>query len=1243
MPVQLRLRPLAAVVAGSTLLTLATEAPRPARAAWPPPRSATSADLKDPANWPNDPEYGYATAVQPRDRTSGLWQWYSFIPDRSPGAPALRPEETASGMSVDLAWRHTTGRDDVLIAVLDSGINWDSADLLDRAYLNLGELTTHQPTQADGSPCGGTGSVAGFDCNGDGIASISDWADSVWLEPPATDGRPLGDANRNGVFDAGDLVIMRTAAGTLIVSDGIDDDNNGYVDDVSGWDFFKDDNDAYDDTRYGHGTGEANDSTGAANNGISGIGGCPGCRFLPVRVGDSFIANVQDFAQGVIFATDSGAKVVQEALGTINMSSFAQSALDYAWARGTLVVASMADENSRHHNVPAAANHTMPVHAITMHGVDQQSTTAQSFLHFNTCTNFGAQNFLSASGTGCSSEAVGRTSGISGLLFSASRDAGMTPPLTAGEAMQVFLGTADDIDVAGSGFGESPYFHSQPGFDQRFGYGRVNANSAVEAILAGAIPPDVDVVRPYWFEVIHADRVSGPTPILGTVSAKRANSYDYVVEWAPGVQPLDDAFQTITELSNVASSVVSGADGEPLAELDVRGLDVGHERDPDSQLGENDFTITVRIRATAHYGGSIGDVTGELRRAYYVHEDPDLVDGFPVYLGGSGESSPKLADIDGDGIRDVVSASADGEVHVLSVATGRPESVVGFPFRTKRVDGLDGAAGSADYSQSNAFSAAGGVDPASARETIVSSPAIADLDGDGRLDIVVTSYEGTIFAVGNDGALLPGFPVGLPRVPSCPLDDAPRPALCMDTRYRIARGAFASPVLEDMDGDGALEIVQAAFDGFVHILRSDGTPLDGWPVRIHHPTLVDTEYNRIMTTPAVGDFNDDGIPDVLVGSNERLGKGQGSGGFYLVDGRGTRAPKAYFDNWPVTMTSFNVFPLVAEGVPNSPVVGDMNGDGKLEAVMHGNASAPLIVPGDPGTQRFLGSTPTNAMPERLDFDGNPTRGLEPTGVFGTQSKAQTPDVMFPLFAQPALGDLDQDGQLDITASGASLTVAQNLLSAGVRGGISQQMLSMWNGRTGGMMPGSPVILEDFTFFNNQAIADLNADGYPEVITGSGGYYVHAADVCGREPEGFPKFTGQWIIGTTAVGDIDGDSTLEVVVPTRAGWLYAWHTKGTSDGTIAWESFHHDNRNTGNASVPLEQGKPLGAAQPMEIDADGRCVIPEVTGEPKSSSKAARGGCDCTVPARSGTPLGALGLAGLLVAAARRRRRRLSLA
>lgn len=1249
-PLRLRRRG-AALLALSSLAFVAYYAKR-AEAAWPPPLSATASDMKDPANWPNDPGYAYAAAVKASDRREGQWEMYSFIPDRSPVTKQVRPAETASGMSVDLAWRHTIGDPRVVIAVLDSGIKWDEREVVDKVHLNRAELgkAGQLPVHSNGDPCDPLDptqpTVDLFDCNGDGQLTVADYADHPGVS----------DLNANGVRDAGDLIHA--------FSDGVDDDGNGYVDDIAGWDFMKDDNDPYDDTRYGHGTGEARDSVAATNNGQGGAGMCPLCTFIPMRVGDSFIANVQDYAQAVVYATDRGAKVVQEALGTINMSDFTQEAHDYAWSHGVVIVASMADENARHHNMPAVSNHTMPAHAIYLEGSDQQPTTTASFLAFNNCSNYGAHNFLSVSATPCSSEAVGNLAGLSGLVYSAAlaqgyAAGGSKPPLTAGEVMQIFTMGADDIDVPESRDPGSIYRWSQPGFDQRFGYGRVNANTAVEAVLAGKIPPDVDVVRPYWYEVLYADQVQAPVPIAGTVSAKRSNGYDVTVEWAPGVQPEDSAFQVLRSETNLPAATVLGGDGTPLAELDIRNLDVTHEADIDSPLGENRYTITVRVRSVAHYGGTIGDVRGELRRAYYVHSDPDMVAGFPAYLGGSAEGSPKIADVDGDGVRDLVVGNSNGELHVWQFTTNPPAELPGFPFKLKNIDGLDAAPApnGADYRAAPGY-ASNDVSIARAGESISNAAAIADIDGDGTIEIAVASFEGTVYVIESNGTVRTGWPKRLPDVPSCAPGVAPSDAApCMDTEFRIARGSFAAPVLANLDADADLELVQAAFDGRIYAFNPDGSTLAGWPVKVRYPNN-SKEFNRILTTPAVADFNGDGQLDVLTGSNERLGAGDTAGAFYVIDGRGNAAPGgAYLPHWPISISSFNIFPVVAEGTANAGVAGDIDGDGKVDAVFHGNVSSPMILPGDPGQQGGIGTVPPNAMPERVDPEsGETVRGLEPSAYFGAQSKAQQPDTMFPLFAQPSLGDLDQDGTPDVIAQGGSLSMAQGLLAKGPStGNKAQHLLAAWSGKTGKMFPGSPMLLEEFSFFNSQAVADVSGDDYPEILAGSAGYYLHAVDACGREAAGWPKFTGQWITSTPSLGDLDGDGSLEVAITTRSGWLYVWHTAGRSDGVVQWESYHHDARNTGDYSAPLTQGtlKRAGAT-PLEIDAEGKCVLPVVENDggtdggsggdggvvdpPKKGTSTDDGGCGCSTPGAAPANAWLAALAFVPLVTARRRRR-----
>ncbi|HET8929304.1 MAG TPA: hypothetical protein VFN21_01475, partial [Acidimicrobiales bacterium] len=143
------------------------------------------------------------------------------------------------GMAVDLAWGVTQGDASVLIAILDSGIRWrDTAtmsDLADKARINLGEA---QPLCVAAHPDG--------DCNGDGVFDIRDFG-------------AVSDRNANGLTDPEDLILDPAH------SNGVDDDGNGYVDDISGWDFLYGDNNAFDTVDYGHGSGEAEDSVANAN------------------------------------------------------------------------------------------------------------------------------------------------------------------------------------------------------------------------------------------------------------------------------------------------------------------------------------------------------------------------------------------------------------------------------------------------------------------------------------------------------------------------------------------------------------------------------------------------------------------------------------------------------------------------------------------------------------------------------------------------------------------------------------------------------------------------------------------------------------------------------------------------------------------------------------------------------------------------------------------------------------------
>src|SRR5438876_1820250 len=176
---------------------------------------------------PNDPSYAPDTCppMSTCNGPTGQWNLVSF----NDNVPATTG---ASGISADLAWQVTTGRPDTVVAILDSGVNYDHEDLRNKIWLNRGEL----PTPIGGCCVPPVGDP--WDCNADGVFNAQDYA----CDPR------VSDTNGSGALDRGDLRVF---------VDHVDNDGNGYVDDLSGWDADDDDGDEFDHRYFGHGTGRA--------------------------------------------------------------------------------------------------------------------------------------------------------------------------------------------------------------------------------------------------------------------------------------------------------------------------------------------------------------------------------------------------------------------------------------------------------------------------------------------------------------------------------------------------------------------------------------------------------------------------------------------------------------------------------------------------------------------------------------------------------------------------------------------------------------------------------------------------------------------------------------------------------------------------------------------------------------------------------------------------------------------------
>jgi hypothetical protein len=790
--------------------------------------------------------YHVGQGTVPTDLGGDEWK-YAATPE--PGAPpqiAADPMElngvrgahlTDSSNTKHAAFETTTGRPDVAIAVLDSGIKWndDGAmnDLRKKVRLNQGELP---PPRIDGpsiqgAACGSyTQPGTKYDVDGDGVVNVLDYACDPRVH---LDDHHEGPA---GVLTPQDL--------TVAFSDGTDGDKNGFVDDIAGWDFLDNDNDPFDDVQYGHGTGEAEDSSSEANNG-GGVGTCPNCTVVPLRVGDSFVADVNNFAQATIYATDNNVLVIQEALGTLNHSTLGQRAIDYAYNHGVAVIASAADEAAQHHNWPSNYAHTIVVNSVVKYGtVDIPNPNdpngpplstqpinpdRPSYLQFNGCTNFSTHLTLAIPSSSCSSNATGAGAGMAGIVYSAAMNANEAGRLsrdpsctrTNGEHCVISANEVRQLMASGNITPENPDANvptgpadaaiREPGLADD-----INFTRGSDASCTPVPTPDcTDPNRRFAAANTPATRMYG----TGGPVAAPFRSY-------PAHKGYDQYYGYGRVNMVKATDAADAGLIPPTAEISspqwYRQIDPGRPNlDIAGEVGarSENYTCTVEVApgSDPNNSGATSDfqaVASNWCNGSTAHDHPfsgvlaqinigDLKARFPPNTDFTGpEAAPKApnfnnrpnAETYGFTVRVVVtlhhgaSTTLTGQDRRNFFLHKDKDLLPGFP---KELD-TDGA----------------------------SSPALADLDGDNKNEVIFGTSDGDVHAMKPDGSEVSGWPV---RVDQLPLHTGGRAFTSGDVSQNVTHDAvLASPAVGDIDHDGVPEVVVADFNGKLYVFGADG-------------------------------------------------------------------------------------------------------------------------------------------------------------------------------------------------------------------------------------------------------------------------------------------------------------------------------------------------------------------------------------------------------------------------------------
>ena len=369
------------------------------------------------------------------------------------------------------------------------------------------------------------------------------------------------------------------------------------------------------------------------------------------------------------------------------------------------------------------------------------------------------------------------------------------------------------------------------------------------------------------------------------------------------------------------------------------------------------------------------------------------------------------------------------------------------------------------------------------------SPSVGDIDGDGDAEVVVgargMASDGALYAWHHDGKAVSGFP--------------------KDGIY-----IQGTPTLADLDGDGALEVIAAERRwpvGTLHVFDGAGRELPGWPKDL--PSYPSAE-------PSVGDLDGDKKLEILIGTKTSDGK----------------SPLLYA--WHRDGTPVNGFPFKVNKIDvgfAAPTLADFNNDGRLEIAI--------------GTS-YGGSS---AEPEFyvIRADGTTAPGWPKPIKYGVRGEASA-------------ADIDGDGYLEIIGREYEVTSALG------------RRTFVWN-YDGSSVPGFPVKPGGGSA---ATVADIDNDGRFEILADTRDSLVVAFNHDGSPTEGFPLRVSLWTwFCSPTVWDIDDDGALELVVLTGAGWSNGAAVEvfrlGGDAASPVWPMGLHDQWYTGCYDTDLRIG------------------------------------------------------------------------
>ena len=400
-------------------------------------------------------------------------------------------------INVPEAWNYTTGNKEIIIGLIDSGVLIDHPDLQTNIMVNQGEIPS--------------GLLELVDTNEDGYVSLVETIAHIpW------------DLNQDSLINYLDVIHPNSP-----FTNGSDDDENGYADDIVGWDFvdapdladialgdyYDQDNDPHDENN--HGTHVAGIMVADSNNNQGVCGICWNTKLLVIRSGFRTVDGAgylqdDDAAAGIIYAVDMGADVLNLSWGDTEFSQIIADACYYAHEKGTIVVVAAGNTGEAEIMYPARLSTTISVGSV------------DKYLELASFSSYGPNLDVVAPG-----QFVMSTYDTESVLYKELSGTSVSSPFVAGSvALLLSMDPQLTYEQVRAKLSYSALDLGSSGFDNHFGNGLLD----VYALVTNDDDALIEITSP-------ADNtgISDDFDIIGTVTASEFWKYSvmYTTETMP--------------------------------------------------------------------------------------------------------------------------------------------------------------------------------------------------------------------------------------------------------------------------------------------------------------------------------------------------------------------------------------------------------------------------------------------------------------------------------------------------------------------------------------------------------------------------------------------------------------------------------------------------------------------------------------------------------------------------------------